>query len=200
MEKENQIKNLIITLKTFIQEIPTFSKEQLYHKINDLRRINERFFKNNDTYESEFKYVFKNIAVLYDSQNDQLAFGRPFSHYQNYIIQTISTMLNEVVNFDIPSNNDPQIDKSINIPINVSQNQEQNQSQSITINFLLDIVKSSLTEEQFKDIQDIAKQENDPEKAKPKIFQKIINFGGNTFSNILASLITNPEVWKFFTS
>ena len=52
-----------------------------------------------------------------------------------------------------------------------------------------------LTGKQVKELQHIAKEEHDPEKAKVKIWEKVKSFGADVLSNIVTNIITNPNVW-----
>lgn len=78
----------------------------------------------------------------------------------------------------------------------VSVSQSQTQQQSAT--FVLDSIKDALTGSQLKEIQTIAKEEKNPDKAKTKIIDKLKSFGGDVLSNIVANLITNPNLWSQF--
>ena len=200
MTNEEQGTNLMSNLENLIREIPNLSKEDFYHKIIDLKRINERFYLNNQSYCSEIDYVSTNIGAYLGTNSDKLGWGHSLQYYKDYLVNTINSMLLEVKSFGIPLENDIKIKPSINISNIQSQSQEQNQTQTITISFLLEILKDSLTSEQINEIKEIAKNETVPNKAKPKVLQKILSFGGNTFSNILASLITNPDIWKYLTN
>ena len=85
-------------------------------------------------------------------------------------------------------------DDNKGIVVSVTQTQTQQQS----ISFVLDSIKDTLTETQFKEIEDIAKDETDSKKARTKIFEKLKSFGSDVLSNIVANLITNPNIWSQF--
>ena len=80
------------------------------------------------------------------------------------------------------------------VVVSVSQTQTQQQN----ISFVLDSIKDVLTENQFKEVEKIAKEESDSKKAKSKILEKMKSFGSDVLSNIVANLITNPNIWSQF--
>ncbi|MCL2561941.1 MAG: hypothetical protein FWE10_06450 [Rikenellaceae bacterium] len=84
--------------------------------------------------------------------------------------------------------------------ITLNQNQHQNQDQStvLVLQVFIDSIKDELTGKQYKELTDIVQKERDINKAKPKIIEKIKNFGIDTASNIIANIITNPTVLSKF--
>lgn len=68
----------------------------------------------------------------------------------------------------------------------------------MALNIFLDAISDELTGKQIKEIKEIMAQEKDIEKAKPKIIEKISSFGLNVASNIIANIITNPNIWNSF--
>lgn len=89
------------------------------------------------------------------------------------------------------------LDKSVNVNTTVSQNQEQHQSQkqNVIVEILLESVKDELTGRQRKEILEIAKKSETPEEARKGIFEKIKEFGSDVSANIVANIVTNPDVW-----
>lgn len=78
------------------------------------------------------------------------------------------------------------------ITINNSNTQSQTQSVSIFI----EAIKDDLTGKQVKELKEIVSQEGDNlEKAKPKILEKVISWGGNVAAGIVTNLLTNPTIW-----
>ena len=84
--------------------------------------------------------------------------------------------------------------EGINLKVTVNNNntQSQNQEQSMVVQQFLDAFRDELTGRQLKELRSvIAESDNDLHKAKPKIIDKLMEFGGNVASNILATLLTN---------
>ena len=88
-------------------------------------------------------------------------------------------------------------EKETNFVVNVSNNnsQSQNQEQSMVVQQFLDAFRDELTGRQLKELRSvIAESDNDLHKAKPKIIDKLMEFGGNVASNILATILTNTAI------
>ena len=88
-------------------------------------------------------------------------------------------------------------EKETNIVVNVSNNnsQSQNQEQSMIVQQFLDAFRDELTGRQLKELKSvIAEADNDIHKAKPQIMDKLMEFGGNVASNILATILTNTAI------
>lgn len=86
------------------------------------------------------------------------------------------------------------------IKVDVSQNNHQGQTANISIqlNFLVDIVKDGLTVEQVKELKSILDSSKSSEEKKKSIKDKIKSFGLDVTSNIIASILTNPQVYGQF--
>lgn len=87
--------------------------------------------------------------------------------------------------------------KAMPSQVTVYQNQQQSQDQKMIFDIFLDSIKGELTEEQKKELKEIANnKEKDPQKVKSKIKEKIKSFGVDVATNILANIITNPSIWS----
>lgn len=80
--------------------------------------------------------------------------------------------------------------------INNSNSQTQNQQQSLAVELFLEAIKNDLTGRQIKELKEvITDADNDIEKARPGIVEKLKSFGTDVVSNIVANLLTNPAIW-----
>ena len=80
--------------------------------------------------------------------------------------------------------------------INNSNSQTQNQSQSLAVELFLEAIKDDLTGRQIKELKAVvADADNDLQKARPGIIEKLKSFGADVASNIVANLLTNPVIW-----
>ena len=85
----------------------------------------------------------------------------------------------------------------VNVTVNNNNSQSQNQEQSMIVQQFLDAFRDELTGRQLKELKSvIAEADNDLHKAKPKIMDKLMEFGGNVASNILATILTNSAFWQ----
>ena len=95
----------------------------------------------------------------------------------------------------VPSVDEKEENKMPYPSITLNVNQNQTQSQNIEINIFLESIKDELTGKQFKELKEIAKEEQDPEKAKSRILEKVKAFGTDVLYNILCNIITSPNIW-----
>lgn len=89
--------------------------------------------------------------------------------------------------------------KAINVTTNITNtnSQTQNQQQSLAVELFLEAIKDDLTGCQIKDLKEVvAKTDNNLEKARPGIIEKLKSFGVDVMSNIVANLLTNPAIWS----
>lgn len=87
-------------------------------------------------------------------------------------------------------------------PINVTTNinnansQTQNQQQSFAAELFLEAIKDNLTGRQIKELKEVVTEaDNDLEKARPGIIEKLKSFGTDVVSNIVANILTNTAIW-----
>jgi hypothetical protein len=87
--------------------------------------------------------------------------------------------------------------KAINVNTNINNSNSQSQSQSMALNIFIEAIKDDLTGRQIKELKQIVENENgDIEKTRPKIVNKLLSFGKDVASNIVANLLTNPSIWS----
>lgn len=72
----------------------------------------------------------------------------------------------------------------------------QSQEQSVNIDIFFDVLKNSLSNEQYDALKDVIQKSDNINVAKSKIMDKLKSFGESVMSNIIASLITNPSIWN----
>lgn len=86
----------------------------------------------------------------------------------------------------------------ININFNNTNSQSQNLEQSFAFNLFMEAIKDDLTGRQVKELKKVvADNNNDLEKARPCIIEKLKSFGSDVVANIVANLITNPSIWNW---
>ena len=108
-----------------------------------------------------------------------------------YILESLAAIPQSITN----KTEDNKGDMNMNININNSQSQ----NQSLEVNLFLDAIKDELTGRQIKELKDVVAQaNNDLQKTKPQIIDKLKSFGENVLSNITANILTNPTIWSLF--
>lgn len=89
---------------------------------------------------------------------------------------------------------------SIILNNNITQTQEQHQQQNVIVKILLEAAKDELTGKQRKELLAIAEETKDPQEAHKSILEKLKEFGEDVAANIVANIITNPQVWQHLGS
>ena len=81
--------------------------------------------------------------------------------------------------------------------INNTNSQSQNQEQSLAVQLFIEAIKDDLTGCQIKELKAIVEEEdNNLEKARPKILNKLKDFGIDVVSNIVTNIVSNPDIWS----
>lgn len=90
-------------------------------------------------------------------------------------------------------------------PINVTttinnsnqQSQSQKQEQNLAVELFIEAIKDDLTGRQIKELkQVVVDADNDLQKARPGLIEKLKSFGKDVASNIVANIVTNPIIWS----
>lgn len=126
-------------------------------------------------------------------------------HYVDRVLQAkseaselIKGLIENVEFFGVDSITKGNTDKkSDQLSVNVSQNNNQNQSTNITFNLELfvEAVKDELKGGQVKELKAILDSDEEPEQKKKSFIDKLKSFGSDLASNILANVMTNPQVY-----
>jgi predicted nucleotidyltransferase len=88
-----------------------------------------------------------------------------------------------------------QPDKKENSKSDININLTQNQNQTVNINLLISALEDELTVSQFREVNDLMKSDDIKSEKRKKIIDKIKSFGSDIASNILANILTNPNIW-----
>lgn len=78
------------------------------------------------------------------------------------------------------------------------QQNTNNSNQSLDIDIFISAIKDEISQEDFNELSEIIKSKESGSTKKNKIIQKTKDFGENVASNIIASLLTNPNIWGLF--
>jgi hypothetical protein len=70
-----------------------------------------------------------------------------------------------------------------------------NQHQTVNVHLLVSALENELTGTQFRELKEIMNSKEGPEKKKERLKDKLKSFGKDVSSNILASILTNPNIW-----
>jgi hypothetical protein len=186
---------IIKSLTDIRNKIDSLDRDDLYSKTSAISSVLGRFFPKDTAYQRDLKQIRLSLGVLISSYQDTQTFGPDLEEIKSLTHKLLDNLISEAGTLGLPtiSTVGKKAEGGINIHNNLSQSQQQIQTTNISL--LLETVKDSLTGQQYKEIATIARQEPDPEKAKPKIVKKLLSFGGDVCSNIVASLLTSPDIW-----
>lgn len=86
---------------------------------------------------------------------------------------------------------------TVNVHNTNSQNQSQEQSQEVSLNFefVVECLKSGLRDTEVEELKEILEGDEEPKLKKRKFSEKLKSFGSDVASNILANILTNPQVY-----
>jgi hypothetical protein len=188
MEKDK----IIQTLKDIKSTVDTIDRDTLYNKTTAISSILERFYGQDSAYQSDYKYIRQRLGILVGGKADTTSFGPDLKKIKSLTHGLLDNLILEASELGLPTK---AVAKESGVIVNTNVNQSQKQSQSIDINIILHSLKSHLTGQQYSEVFEIAQNEPDPSKAKATILEKLKSFGGDVCSNIVANLLTSPEVW-----
>lgn len=87
----------------------------------------------------------------------------------------------------------PEPKKNENSGINI--NLTQNQNQTVNINLLIGALEDELTVSQLREVNEIMSSGEQKSEKKKKLIDKLKSFGSDVASNVLANILTNPNIW-----
>lgn len=92
--------------------------------------------------------------------------------------------------------NEPEKVKNPQKGTNITINNSQNNTQEIVFNIFAEAVKDELTGKELKELKEIILEfGKEPNKNKSKLLDTLKRFGGDTLSNILGNILTNPSIY-----
>jgi len=194
-EQTQGLINLLNDIKASVVE----DKVNLKNSLVQLNGALERFYDLSDTQLSTADKLKRNILILERKKCDSIS-SDPLCNVHD-IAEDTKTLINSVVAevnaLGLPVKKNVN-DKSVNVNTTVTQNQEQhqNQHQDVIIRILLEAAKDELTGKQRKELLAIAKKIKDPHEAHKSILAKLKEFGEDVTANIVANIVTNPQVWR----
>lgn len=173
-EKINDLKNVQMSSQFYSWRMST---------IGTLKRV----VPHNET-------IFKNL----ESISITSAFGGDYTNLgkENALV-LLQNLIIDIKRFGLekPVKNDTNSNK---INVNVTQQNSQNQSTTVSINidFVIDVLKGELRTSEIEEIKEILESNIEPKEKKKNFIEKIKSFGNDVASNILANILTNPEIYS----
>lgn len=101
----------------------------------------------------------------------------------------IDSIISEIERFGLP---EKESEDKETMTINVTQNQ----NTKINISLVIESIQDELTGNQLKEIQEIIDSSESRTEKKVRIIEKLTKFGSDVATNILASILTNPNLYN----
>ncbi|TBH71453.1 hypothetical protein [Aquirufa antheringensis] len=177
-------KNAIDTLQKRYNELINIHDAQRFNewKIKTLQTLGHIYGADHNSYSAlkninSFSYSDRTINAIREAT------------------ELIKGLIEDLDNLGLPiifNNNTP------NVNLNISQQNTQLQTTNISINLdiLIDILKDELKGSQIKELKAIIESNESLEEKKKSFFDKIKSFGADIASNVLANLLTNPNIYE----
>ena len=191
------MENAEITLDSLIKE---------GHNIkNGLKKVESPFafywdFADKSAYEIWKNYVSRFLATNYPNDFQLKELNTAISKFEGYYnpkdLLAIIGILEGYKSFPsvVTLSNDGS--KNIGTQVNITNSNSQTQSQQQSVEIFIKAIEYDLPPRKIDELKEIVAEESgDLEKAKPKILNKIMSWGGDVAAGIVTNLITNPAIW-----
>lgn len=189
-------------LSAILNEVDELDTKDLHQQCILVKQLLE---DNNFEEESSLAKSFNNciyyINQFYHSQdNRNTVSGANLDEARIMVKKKINAIIQYVTSLGLPPSltgtTPSQNDSSVIINNQLSQTQNQEQSQTMVFEALIKALRDDMSGKQLTELSDIAKSDEEVAVKKERFVEKIKSFGSDVASNVLAGLITNPEVWK----
>ncbi|WP_291103985.1 MULTISPECIES: hypothetical protein [unclassified Flavobacterium] len=108
----------------------------------------------------------------------------------------LKSIISDIEHFGLPQLIDSKQSEKLSVNVHQQNNQNQSTSVNINIDFILDVLKGELRNSEIEEVKDILESDDEPKEKKKKFIDKIKSFGSDVASNILANILTNPQVYE----
>lgn len=119
-----------------------------------------------------------------------------FSEAKSEAEEILKNLIKDISEFGLIKSQDSSKKSGIHVNVNQHNNQSQETNVSINLSFIVESLKDELKGSQVKELKAIL-ESNEPEDVKKKSFiEKLKSFSSDVTSNILANILTNPQVYE----
>lgn len=185
----------IITLESLIQEHKSLITILEYGK-------DKYYYQNQQNYENWLARTRRYLSIHFTNDKQVLEFDaisrNQLSRVQQEkmlaILEALALLPKVIMTSQIGTGNNT--DK-MSITINNTNTQSQSQEQSLAVQLFIEAIKDDLTGRQIKELKAVVEEaDNDLQKARLKILNKLKDFGIDVVSNIVTNIISNPDIWR----
>jgi hypothetical protein len=169
------------------------SRLEALKSIHDSQRFNEWRISTLATLAHIFGESHSHYKAL------EKIYGFHYSDRTNSAKSEATELLNGLIenlkNFGFPKENE---NPNNGVVVSVSQSNQQSQSTQVNISFefFIEILRGELRTSEIEELKEILQSSLEPKEKKKTFVDKIKSFGSDVASNILANLLTNPEVYN----
>ena len=189
---KDEIVGLLIEYR---DSINSKDRDEIFTMTGSIDSVITNYLPTSNALKSDLEYSRKNIVMLVGLKRDNGLHGITLDNQKDFLRKYLETLITQISKIGIPEHKN-QVDNSINLNVSQNQSQEQQQSQKIVLDIFVESIKDEISGKQFKELKAIIVEEKEPEKAKSKIIEKAKSFGSDICSNIIANIITNPNIWQ----
>ena len=110
--------------------------------------------------------------------------------------EILESIISDIEHFGIPKLTNEQSGKGVNLHVNQVNQQTQTTSITINLEIVFEALKSGLRDTEIEELKEILASSQEPKVKKKNFMGKIKSFGSDVASNILANILTNPQVYE----
>ncbi len=111
--------------------------------------------------------------------------------------QILESLLKDIERFGLEEPlKEPRRKEMVKVEVSQTNNQTQSTNVTISISLLIDVLKGELRTSEIQELKEILKSDQEPKVKQKSFIDKINSFGSGLASNILANLLTNPQVYN----
>lgn len=178
-----------ITALTDIQNTKILNAYELKSWQGKAINIVSRIYGNDSKQEEQIKNVHFKSYSSGSINGTSFGGGNNAKECSIQASEIINGFISDLTNFGLPENKKPEITNGINISVN------QNQNQSVQIHFIWESIKDELTGKQIRELEEVINEDLPAENKKGKVIEKLKSFGGDILTNIIANILTNPNIF-----
>ncbi|HJS00196.1 MAG TPA: hypothetical protein VJ780_04605 [Flavobacterium sp.] len=184
---------------------PESAISALNKKVEDLSNINDKeaFYVWQKATSSTLQNIYPNNEDIKRKIEDISPIHRTLRSTDDVTYKAIKdansylqSLISDIQYFGLPHLNTVNKNDKVNVIVTQENNQNQSTSVSINIDFIIDILKGELRNSEIEEVKEILESGEKPKEKKKKFIDKIKSFGSDVASNILANILTNPQVYE----
>lgn len=148
----------------------------------------KRMFPTNENLHLEFEKLNAFFHFLGDTSNVESV--------KKTAVTLLEVEKKNIIQFGfVPAKQHP-TKNSGGVHVNVNQTNTQTQQIEIELKFIIETLKEELRKAEFEELKAIIESNQTPEEKKESVLSKLKSFGSDVLSNIVAGIITNPQLWQ----